>query len=166
MMRYVLLAGAILIAGNPALADRVRQVRCAEVAFSQSVENQDPVAFKASIDPDARFIGNSVERGPDEVFAAWAAFFDPEGPKIKWRPQFVEVLADGDLALSRGPYRLSGRGEDGQLVERWGTFNSVWRRTDTGEWLVVFDAGSAPNEDPPAETRALLDAEDKDCELG
>ena len=52
--------------------------------------------------------------------------------------------------------------EEGRVSERWGTFNSVWRRDDDGNWKVVFDAGSAPDESPDEVVRALLDAKD-DC---
>ena len=50
--------------------------------------------------------------------------------------------------------------EDGALIERWGTFNSVWRQNAEGDWHVVFDAGNVADKPPPAEVRALLDKED------
>ena len=87
-------------------------------------------------------------------------FFEADGPRIKWRPRFVEVLEDGGLALTRGPYRLISTGPEGEEIERWGTFNSVWRLGDDGEWRVVFDAGSPAADAPDDETRALLEAED------
>ncbi len=138
------------------------EVRCRETSFSRSAENRDIDAFRAFLDADARFVGGRVLRGPEEIVSAWQAFFADDGPEIKWRPQFVEVLDDGTLALTRGPYRTISRSADGDVVERWGTFNSVWRVNDDGTWLVVFDAGS-PAESPPDDaTRALLDQED-DC---
>jgi len=94
---------ALLFISFSAIADVTEDVRCREIAFSLSVENQDPAAFESFIDADARFVGNSVSRGPAEVAEAWSAFFADNGPDIKWRPQFVEILEDGNLALSRGP---------------------------------------------------------------
>ncbi len=47
-----------------------------------------------------------------------------------------------DIALTRGPYRLRSRSPDGEAVEQWAAFNSIWRKDDAGEWRVVFDAGS------------------------
>jgi len=43
----------------------------------------------------------------------------------------------------------------------WGTFNSVWRKHADGSWKIVFDAGSAPDETPPDEIKALLDIPDE-----
>ena len=140
-----------------AMSDVKEQVRCREIAFSRSAETRDAASFATFIDADARFVGAGVSRGVDEVVAAWAPFFAADGPSIKWRPQFVEVLEEGNLALSRGPYRMLTRDENGEEREHWGTFNSVWRRTSGGNWHVVFDAGNASHEPPPPEIRQLLD---------
>jgi len=112
------------------------------------------------IDNDARFVGNAVARGPAAVAEAWSIFFAADGPAIKWRPQFVEVLQDGRLALTRGPYRMITRDEKGKEIEHWGTFNSVWRLHDDGHWRVVFDAGNPASAPPDDAVRALLDEAD------
>ena len=150
---YVLFASA-------ALADLAEDVRCREIAFSQSVEEQDLVRFRSFIDGDARFVGNAVSKGPAAIADAWSVFFAAEGPQIKWRPQFVEVLEDGKLALTRGPYRMVTTDEDGKKISNWGTFNSVWRMQADGEWRVVFDAGSPADKAPPEKIQALLEQEE------
>jgi len=152
-----------LVCACTALADPIEQVRCREIGFSVSVETQDIALFASFIDADARFVGNSVLHGPDAIAEAWGGFFAEDGPAIKWRPRFVEVLEDGKLALTRGPYRMITRDEQGIETERWGTFNSVWRLHEDGEWRVVFDAGNDPNETPADEVKALLDQE-YDCD--
>jgi ketosteroid isomerase-like protein len=153
---------ALLFLAACAVADVTDEVRCQEIAFSRSVENGDIDAFKSFLDYDARFVGRSVMSGPDVITDAWKVFFTEDGPDIKWRPQFVEVLEDGTLALTRGPFRIIGMDADGNSVEQWGTFNSVWRRNPDGKWRVVFDAGNNDAEPPDDETRALMDRED-DC---
>ncbi len=135
-----LLAGAVL--ANPLLADVRETVACREIAFSQSAEARDSEAFRAFLDADARFAGQTVLRGPAAVTEGWSVFLSESGPEISWRPQIVEVLEDAGLALTRGPYRVRGLDENGELSESWGTFNSVWRRGHDGQWRVLFDAGS------------------------
>ena len=160
-MKSYLLASVVL-ATSAAGASAIDDVRCTEIKFSLSAENRDAGSFRAFIDADARFLGNSVTRGPAAIAAAWRDFFADDGPTIKWRPQFVEVLQDGTLALTRGPYRMIVTDEQGVATEHWGTFNSVWRLQDNGAWKVVFDAGS-PSPTPPSEaTRNFLD-EDYFC---
>ena len=151
--------------GSTALADAAEQVRCREIGFSVSVETQDVALFASFIDADARFVGNSVLHGPEAIAEAWGVFFTEDGPLIKWRPRFVEVLEEGKLALTRGPYRMITHDEEGVETERWGTFNSVWRLHEDGEWRVVFDAGSDPIETPTDEVKALLHGEDNCAEL-
>ncbi len=159
------LAGPMLMAAGTALppsesgeAARIEIVRCTEIAFSRSVETADIDRFAAFLDDDARFVGRSVLRGREEIVGGWAVFFGEDRPRLTWRPEFVEVLADGNLALTRGPYLLTSTDESGEATERWGIFNSVWRQDDDGAWKVVFDAGHEGAGDLSDEHRALLNA--------
>jgi len=161
-MKTLLTIATCVLAAGTAFADLADDVRCREIGFSQSVENQDMEAFRSFIDADARFIGSGVLRGVDEIAEGWSVFFNPGLPRIKWRPQVIEVLENGRLALSRGPYISVSVDADGEEVENWGTFNSVWRLNDDGEWRVVFDAGSPASGSPGKEIREFIEKED-DC---
>ena len=158
MKNLILLS--LLITSSTALADLAEEVRCREIGFSKAAEKQNAKRFASFIDADARFVSSTVTRGPDAVAEAWTVFFTSDSPTIKWRPQIVEVLEDGKLALSRGPYRVISKDEDGNETEHWGTFNSVWRLQADGGWKVVFDAGSAAAQPPSEEVQALLDQKD------
>ena len=162
MMMKTLISAVACLAATTAIADPGDDVRCREIGFSKSAENRDMQAFRSFIDADARFVSNEVLRGIDAVTEAWAVFFTTPGPTIKWRPEVIEVLENGTLALSRGPYRVTSQNADGNSVESWGTFNSIWRVNDDGQWRVVFDAGSPAASAPDDKARALLEAED-DC---
>ncbi|MDJ0711819.1 MAG: nuclear transport factor 2 family protein [Woeseiaceae bacterium] len=162
-MNRFLLPAILLALAAPVAADLETEVRCREIAFSQSAENRDAEAFRTFLDADTRFIGNKVLRGPDEVVAGWSDLLSPGGAAIKWRPRIVEVLKNGRYALSRGPYRIVARDEDGNPAEHWGTFNSVWRLNDDGVWRVVFDSGSQSESPPDEAVQALVDAENN-CE--
>jgi len=158
-LNYSLFVTLSLALTTSVLADHGQDVRCREIAFSQAAEQRDAIRFASFIDTDARFVGASVLRGPAAIAEGWSAFFAADGPAIKWRPQVIEVLSDGTLALSRGPYRLTVTDENGVMSQSWGTFNSVWRRQPDGTWKIVFDAGSMAAEPPADDVRALLDGE-------
>jgi ketosteroid isomerase-like protein len=148
---------ATCLPAETADSDALRQaVTCAEIDFALSVEAGDKAAFAEFIHPDARFVGGGISRGRDAVVAAWAPFFKENGPQLAWRPMIVEVLDSGELALTRGPYRLRTTTEDGVEVEQWGTFNSTWQRQPDGRWQVVFDAGSPAAVEFPPEIRLLI----------
>ena len=163
-MKLLIIFSALALSCT-ALADAVDQVRCREIAFSKSVETRDISAFASFIDNDARFVGNSVLQGPADIADAWSVFFAEDSPLIMWRPEFVEVLEDGKLALTRGPYLMTTHDKQGLTTEHWGTFNSVWRLQKDGEWRVVFDAGSESSDAPSDEVKALLDGEDNCAKL-
>ena len=161
-MKRLLIACLVSLVCGVATADLVQEVRCREIGFSHSVENQDIEAFRSFIDADARFISSGVLRGPDEIAESWSVFFTAGLPAIKWRPQIVEVLDNGKLALSRGLYISTSKNAEGDKVINWGTFNSVWRLNDDGQWRVVFDAGNPASGSPDQETWEFIERED-DC---
>lgn len=162
-MKALVIISIGCLAASLAVADPADEVRCREIGFSKSVEVRDAEAFRSFIDADARFVGGSVMRGVDAIATAWQVFLDEDGPTIRWRPQIIEVLENGRLALSRGPYHTVSKDADGNDVDSWGTFNSIWRLNDDGEWRVVFDAGGPAAGKPDDDSLALLDAETDDC---
>jgi len=120
-----------------------RQVRAAETAFAKTMADRDHKAFASHVAEEAVFFGGgAVLRGRDAVAAGWAGFY--EGPKapFSWKPDQVEVLESGTLALSSGPV-LDPQGN------RVGTFISTWRLEADGVWRVIFDKGCPPCEAPP-----------------
>ena len=162
--RFLLIV-IVLLLTTPILADdqKTIAVRCAEVAFSQTVESGDHDAFARWVDEDARFIGGKVNRGRAAVAEAWSGFFKEGADKIVWRPEYTEVLSSGDLAFSRGPYRLRWIDDKGDAQESWGYFNSTWRLNEDGQWRVLFDAGGAAANPPSDETKALIEAPFEEC---
>lgn len=156
-LAFLLLSGGA--ASEPRANDEalVEEVRCVEIAFAESVANSDIDAFRNLLHPDARFVGSGVVRGRDEIVSAWQPLFEDDRPLLIWRPEIVEVLDSGVLALSRGPYRLELSDADGNVSYEWGTYNSIWLKQPNGAWQIVFDAGSPAAEPPPATTRQLIE---------
>ncbi|MBI4888210.1 MAG: DUF4440 domain-containing protein [Acidobacteria bacterium] len=125
----------VAAAQQPGLPDLERQVRSREQAFAKTLADRDLRAFTAFLSPEAVFVGASgVSRGPAEVTGAWKRFFDGTQAPFSWRPETVQVLASGTLALSSGPV-FNPQGQ------RVGTFNSTWRRDPDGVWRIIFDNG-------------------------
>jgi uncharacterized protein (TIGR02246 family) len=131
-----LLPAALAAQAPPAaLPALTRQVFVAESSFAATMAARDSVAFARFIAPDAIFFGeSSVLRGRAAVVEGWSRFFAGPAAPFSWRPEKVEVLDSGTLALSSGPVH----DPDGKPV---GTFTSIWRREADGSWRVVFDKG-------------------------
>ena len=126
-------------------AARIEQVRAVEMAFAKAVMDDKPDAFAALLDEGAVFVsGKNVTRGKTAVVAGWKDFFGPERPYFEWHPEVVELSADGNLGLSRGPWVIRTQDNDGKYIEIKGLYNSVWQRQADGSWRIIFDAGCSP----------------------
>jgi ketosteroid isomerase-like protein len=140
--RHALLAGAALAgcaSGAPApfsLAERMAEVRAAEIAFAKTMADRDLAAFASFVAEEAVFINAGTPlRGKAAVVEFWKRFYQPGPAPFSWRPEIVEVAATGDLGYSEGPVT----GADGRVAVRYA---STWRRSaTTGRWQVVFDNG-------------------------
>jgi ketosteroid isomerase-like protein len=120
---------------SPPLAALTRQVFVAESSFAASLAKRDTAAFAALVSPEAVFFGQrKAMRGKEAVVAGWHGFFEGPTAPFSWKPETIEVLESGTLALSAGPVY----DPDGKQI---GTFNSIWRREPNGKWLVIFDKG-------------------------
>ncbi len=150
----------LLVSLGAATAEPSVEVACKEYAFSQTAEHKDLEAFTNFLHPETRFISSQKLRGSEAVRETWGdAFFQFDSPRIAWRPQDVELAADGTLALSRGPFRIQRTSADGEISESWGLFQSIWQHTKESGWRVLFDAGF-PEAIEPSEAHRTLFAPD------
>jgi ketosteroid isomerase-like protein len=133
----VVLATVIPTGASDTMHTSSDDLRAVETAFAATMANRDLEAFSGFLAPEAVFFGSDGPlRGADAVVEGWRAYFQGPDAPFAWRPDAVEVLASGDLGFSSGPVHDA----QGKLI---GTFNSVWRRDDDGQWRIVFDKGCA-----------------------
>lgn len=138
----VTFAAAILAPWRPALGQGTEQlaaqVREAETAFAATMASRNHAAFGGFVADEAIFFGRSGPlRGRGAVLEGWRPLFEGAAAPFSWRPEVVEVLASGTLALSSG----SVWDPTGKQI---GTFNSIWRLDADGRWRVIFDKGCNP----------------------
>jgi ketosteroid isomerase-like protein len=125
------LASSVLAQGPAELS---RQVFVAESSFAATMARRDLDAFAAFVSPEAVFFADTaVLRGRDRVVQDWRRFFVGPAP-FSWKPDVIEVLPSGKLAISNGPVFDPG----GKKI---GSFSSIWRREPDGRWLIIFDKG-------------------------
>ena len=133
-----LLAGCAGLAPQPA-PDKValqKQVMETEQAFAKAMADRDHAAFTSHLSEEAVFFSDpNVLRGKQAVADAWKPYFAKPAAPFSWKPEHVEVLDSGTLALSSGPVY----DPRGKLIAN---FNSIWRQEAPGVWRIVFDKGS------------------------
>jgi ketosteroid isomerase-like protein len=116
-------------------AELARQVADTETAFAKTMADRDLAGFERFLAEDTVFFSGPVPlRGKAAVVAFWKRFYtEPQAP-FSWKPGKVEVLDNGQLAMSTGPVF----DPDGKAVA---TFTSVWRQEAPGVWRIIFDKG-------------------------
>jgi len=113
-----------------------QQVLATEQAFAKTMADRNFNAFMRFVSSEAIFFsGSRGEHGGAEVATAGKPFFSGPTAPFSWRPDTVEVLPSGKLALSTGPIYVQGR--------EVGRFNSIWRLESDQTWRIVFDKGEA-----------------------
>jgi ketosteroid isomerase-like protein len=141
MTRTTLSALVAVVSFSPALAGQTpaanlrKQVFAAESSFAASMAQRDFDAFAAHVSPEAIFFGDTtVMRGKEAVLKGWRPFFQKPAPPFSWKPDVIEVLQSGNLAISNGPvFDPAGK--------KVGNFSSIWRREPGGSWKIIFDKG-------------------------
>jgi ketosteroid isomerase-like protein len=117
-----------------------QQVADTERAFAKTMADRDLEAFTRFLaDETIFFSGPTPLRGKAAVAAFWKRFYDKPQAPFAWKPDHVEVLDSGTLALSTGPVHDPA----GKCI---GRFNSIWRQEAPGVWKIVFDKGQACDE--------------------
>lgn len=131
-----LLSGCTTVAQQSNLGELQKQVADTEQAFAQTMAKRDHAAFTSFLSSETVFFsGEKALRGKQQVADSWKRFYEkPEAP-FSWKPETVEVLDSGTLALSSGPVY----DPKGKLIAR---FTSIWRLEAPGKWRIIFDKGN------------------------
>ena len=120
-----------------------RQVGDTERAFAKTMADRNLAAFSSFLSDETVFFSGPVPlHGKQAVTEFWKRFYDKPQAPFSWRPDRVEALASGTLALSTGPvFDPEGK--------CFGRFTSIWRQEEPGVWRIIFDKGG-PCDPPPA----------------
>ena len=62
---------------------------------------------------------------------------EDSGMVLSWEPSYAEVAESGELAFTYGVYELTVQ----ETVHR-GTYVSVWRKNNEGNWKLALDSGN------------------------
>ena len=132
----VLFAGCAVSPPRTTTAELQKQVADTERAFARTMADRNFAAFGTFLASDAIFFsGPQPLHGKQEVADAWKRFYERPDAPFSWKPETVEVLESGTLALSSGPvFDPAGK--------QFATFTSIWRLEAPGTWRIIFDKGN------------------------
>ena len=123
-------------AANEKLLELQQQVFQIETAFAKTMAERDFEAFKSYLSEEAVFLsGKTPRRGIAQISEQWKKYFNQPKAPFSWKPEVVQVLESGKLAISTGPVFNS----KGKLFSY---YTSTWRLDDDGRWRIIFDKGN------------------------
>ena len=113
----------------------------ADLALDAAVASLDRDGFKALLGEEVVFLtGRGPAQGPAAVLDAWAAYFQPDGPRLRWAPDQADAALSADLAFTSGPWTFEAEGKPAEH----GRYLTAWRRGTDGAWRVTLDGDAAP----------------------
>lgn len=161
------LAGMRAAAADGGLSATECEVWARERSFADSVARHDRAAFAEHVYEGAVFGAASPQpqRGRDTIVKGWDSIIEGKGVTIDWRPQWVSMGADFNVAMSRGPFAIISWDASVKRKYAIGHFVSIWVRKDASSpWQVLLDGGG-PSPTPATEEEAKkhLDAAPASC---
>ena len=151
------MALGLLLAASP-FGGASADARCAvwnrELGFAASVAAHDAKDFADHVQADAVFGVNGPQptRGREAIVAEWKGIIDGSAVELRWYPDTVSVAADGRTAYSSGPALFRDAKSGSYHHSRFG---SVWQLGEDGQWRVIFDGGSRPQQADEAAVKAF-----------
>jgi uncharacterized protein (TIGR02246 family) len=111
----------------------------------QSAADGDLDRFASLVADDAVFMGTGVLEGKEAIIAGWSPLFaENRTAVLRWQPHTAEASASGDLGYTIGTFEMTATLPDGSEVKTGGSYVSIWRKGEDGQWRAVVDAGTPP----------------------
>ncbi len=115
---------------------------------------------------DIQFSKLSAARGVNEAFLSYLAddcvllrqnsfpivgkeiskvkyFSRPDsGYTLTWKPLFADIAESGELGYTYGIYEFKAMDPEGKPIIGNGTYVSIWKKDQSGNWKLVLDTGN------------------------
>ncbi len=140
MRRLAYIACLILVIScNRNVKPTVEQLFEVDRNFSDSaLKNGFNKAFIEYAHPDAVLLRkNSMPVTGKQAITNIYEKADTTGIRFSWEPLAGDIAKSGDLGYTYGTYTL----QLDTVIEK-GTYVSVWKKDDNGEWKYVLDSGN------------------------
>ena len=117
-----------------------QEIRSVEKAFNDMAAAEGlQTAFVTFADDSAVMIRrNKVYKGK-EAISTYFDGFDFQSVTLKWKPEYVDVSSNGDMAYTYGPFEFISNDSLGAEQRSQGVFHTVWKRQQDGSWKYVYD---------------------------
>lgn len=67
---------------------------------------------------------------------------------LTWKPLFADIAESGELGYTYGIYEFKAADLEGKPIVGNGTYLSIWKKDQLGNWKLVLDTGNEGLESP------------------
>lgn len=115
-----------------------------DIEFSNlSKTNGRNIAFTTFCDENAVMLGpNAMPLEGKEIIVEKLFSKSDTGYTLTWQPVNAFVSESGELGYTYGLWNLETTDSTGQKISEQGTYATVWRKNEIGEWKFVLDTGN------------------------
>ncbi len=154
MKRFVVLAGASVIALLAAACNQSASTHDAEIQTIKAIETQwnqdyvskdaDKIAAHYGADAVLMVPGMPPTSGRDAIHSALEQMVSDPAMTLKFQASKVEVSKAGDLAYTQGSYTLTVTDpQTKKIINDHGSYVTVYRKMASGLWKAVSDVASS-----------------------
>lgn len=136
-------------ASSPPRFAAARELLDADRAFDADTQKRRIEGWLAAFDVHGSQSGDDFRpvTGAEAIRAAMGPFFADPLNELTWVPERAIVSEGGRMGSTSGRFQWIRRRADGSVeTQREGRYFDIWRRTDAGEWKLLFDAGDFDKE--------------------
>lgn len=70
-------------------------------------------------------------------------FSEPDsGYTLTWQPLYADIAQSGELGYTFGIYEMKTKDQEGKEILENGTYVSIWKKDQFGDWKLVLDTGN------------------------
>jgi ketosteroid isomerase-like protein len=147
LMKIVIIAGVsgiLLQCKNTDHAKGKEEIINTDKAFSDlSKEQGMKHAFLEYAAEDVVILRkNSLPQSGKKMMEDRFASFSDTGFVLTWEPLYADVASSGELGYSYGIYTSTSSDSTGNPLIEKGTYMSVWKKDNAGQWRFVLDSGN------------------------
>lgn len=130
------------------------------------LQNAQPAAEQLLMAVDLEFSAHSLEYGRNAAFIAYChedgVMLVPNSYPVRgkdrisgklmqkpdtayrltWEPSYAECAASGELGYTYGIWTYRSADASGAPVILQGTYVTIWKKNDQGEWRFILDSGN------------------------
>lgn len=136
---FLIICGILVFSCNRAPQPSVEELFEVDRKFSQTAgEIGFNKAFIEFAHPDAVLLRqNSMPISGKEAIIKIYENVDPAGIRFSWEPLAGDIAKSGELGYTYGIYTL----QQDSVIQK-GTYASIWKKDENGQWKYVLDTGN------------------------